>query len=332
MLPLFQQLSCMNKGKNFSQLSEGERIKIEVLLQQGLSLSAIGGKLGRSVSTISREVKRNGPRQYKAARAQYFTEKRHRQKHKHVVFNQAMRDFIELQLKTNRWSPELISVEGRKWRPDFISHEWVYRWIWAMKFSMFKTHKKYQLLYRYLKHGSGRKRRGIKRSRRGSIVGRQWIDQRPLAADLRRRQGDLEVDIVLGKDRQPGLLVALDRKTRKTWMRKLKSKEARYVIDRLSRICSLIGNVKTVTLDNDQGFAHHHKLSKMGIETFFTHPNSSQEKGSVENRIGVIRRFFPKKTDFTLVNEQKIKQVEKIINQRPMRMFNYKSPNEIYIS
>lgn len=322
----------MDKGKKFSQLNEGERVKIEVLLQQGLSLTAIGRQLGRSVSTISREVKRNGPWKYKAARAQYFTEKRHRQKHKHFVFDQAMRDFIELQLRTNRWSPELISVKGRKWRPDFISHEWVYRWIWAMKFSMHKKHKKYQLLYRYLKHGSGRKRRGVKRSRRGTIVGRQWIDQRPLAAALRTRQGDLEADIVLGKDRQPGLLVAIDRKTRKMWMRKLKSKEASHIIDRLWHICSSIGNVKTVTLDNDQGFAHHHKLRKIGIDTFFTHPNSSQEKGSVENRIGVIRRFFPKKTDFTLVNEREIKMVENKINQRPMRMFNYKSPNEIHIS
>src|ERR1700749_1624378 len=111
----------MNKGKKFSQLSEGERIKIEVLLQQGLSLNAIGYQLGRSASTISREVKRNGPRRYNALRAQHFTEKRHRQKQKHTVFDQAMQDFIELQLRTNRWSPELISVEGRKWRPDFIS-------------------------------------------------------------------------------------------------------------------------------------------------------------------------------------------------------------------
>lgn len=322
----------MNKGKNFSQLSEGERIKIEVLLQQGLSLTAIGRQLSRSVSTVSREVKRNGPRRYKAARAQYFTDKRHRQKGKHTVFDQTMRDFIELQLRTKRWSPELISVEGRKWRADFISHEWVYRWIWAMKFSMYKTHKKYQLLYRYLKHGSGRKRRGVKRSRRGTIVGRQWVDQRPVVAAKRSRQGDLEADIVLGKDRQPGLLVVLDRKTRKTWIRKLKSKEAHHVIDRLGRICSSIGNVKTVTLDNDQGFAHHYKLNKKGIDTFFTHPNSSQEKGSVENRIGVIRMFFPKKTDFTLVNEQQIKKVEILINQRPMRMFNYKCPNEIHTS
>ena len=322
----------MNKGRIFLQLQEEERIKIEVLLQQGLSLRAIAFQLSRSVSTLSRELKRNGPRKYSAAKAQYFTGKRHRLKRKHIVFDQAMIDYIVLNLKTNKWSPELISAQGRKWRANFVSHEWIYRWIWAMKFSQWKTDQKYRLLYKHLKHGSGRKRRGKQRCNRGNIIDRQWIDQRPPLATNRCRQGDLEADIVLGKGRKAGLVVALDRKSRKTWIRKLKSKEAGHVMAKLKNICMLIGNVKTVTLDNDPGFAHHYNLRKMGIDTFFTHPFSSQEKGSVENRIGTIRMFFPKKTDFTLVNEHKIKNVEKVINERPMRMFNYKSSNEIHIS
>jgi IS30 family transposase len=322
----------MIKGRTFAQLSEEDRIKIEALLQQGLSLSAVARALCRSVSTISREVKRNGPVKYRASRAHSFTLTRHRQKHKHTVFDQAMIDFIELNLCKNKWSPELISVAGRKWRTDFISHEWVYQWIWKMKFSMAISDKKYQLLYKSLKHGSRRRKRGRKRNMRGNIIGRQWIDSRPAAANQRRRQGDLEADIILGKDRKPGLLVALDRKTRKVWIRKLKTKDAGYVINKLRRICSMIGKVKTVTLDNDQSFAEHYRLNQMAINTFFTHPYSSQEKGSVENRIGVIRRFFGKKTDFSQVKEAEVQRVESLINQRPLRMFNYKSPNEIYIS
>ena len=322
----------MPKGKAFTQLQESERIKIEVLLQQGLSLSDIAGRLSRPVCTISREVKRNGPKKYSAVRAQCFTAKRHRQKRKHTVFDQAMKDFIDLHLQSERWSPELISVQGRKWRADFISHEWIYKWIWSMKFSMRKADSRYQLLYKKLKHGSGRRRRGRKRCSRGNIVGRNWIDQRPKSANTRKQQGHLEADIVLGKGRRPGLLVAIDRKTRKTWIRGLASKQASYIMTKLKRICYIIGNVKTVTLDNDQGFAQHYRLNKMGIDTFFTHPYSSQEKGSVENRIGIIRMFFPKKTDFSVVSERQISKVEQLINQRPMRLFNYKSPNEIHIS
>jgi len=322
----------MTKGRTFTQISKEERLKIEVLLQQGLNFSGIARLLNRPVSTISREVKRNGPKKYGASRAHAFTLTRHRQKRKHSVFDQSMMDFIEVQLCEKKWSPELISVVGKEWRADFISHEWVYRWIWKMKFSMAASDKKYQLLYKSLKHGSRRRKRGLKRMMRGNIIGRLWIDERPGIANQRKRQGDLEADIILGKDRKPGLLVALDRKTRKVWIRKLKNKNARYVMTKLCKICSLIGHVKTVTLDNDQSFAEHYRLNEIGIETFFTHPYSSQEKGSVENRIGVIRRFFGKKTDFSQVKEIQVQKVQNLINDRPLRMFNYKSPNEIYKS
>jgi IS30 family transposase len=243
-----------------------------------------------------------------------------------------MRSFIDLQLQSKRWSPELISVEGRKWKADFISAEWIYQWIWTMKFSMCKADKKYQQLYTYLKHGSGRKRRGTKRTARGNIIDRTWIEQRPGIANDRKRQGDLEADIIVGKDRQPGLLVALDRRSRKTWLRKLKTKNSDYVIKKLADICRKAGNIKTVTLDNDQSFAEHYRLGNAGIKTFFTHPYSSQEKGSVENRIGIIRMFFPKKTDFRMITAEQVRQVQNIINDRPLRMFNYKSPNETHIS
>jgi IS30 family transposase len=261
-----------------------------------------------------------------------MTAKRHRHKRKHVVFDNSMRSFIEKQLRDNRWSPELISVEGRKQRDDFISKEWIYQWIWAMKFSNRRSDKRYQRLFKYLKHAKRRGKRGRKRSMRGNIIGRKWIDDRPKAVEKRSRSGDLEADIVLGKDRKPGLLVLLDRRSRKTWLRKLKTKDAAVVMEKVANICSNTSNVKTVTFDNDQSFAEHYRLNQMGIDTYFTHPYSSQEKGSVENRIGIIRMFFNKKTDFTTVTHAQVKSVEKKINNRPLRMFKYKSPNQIHIS
>lgn len=322
----------MSKGKAFTQLSIQERIKIEVLLSQHMSLSAIARALSRPISTITREVKRNGPVTYRATRAQYFTNKRHRQKRKHSVFDQAMKEFITTNLRAKRWSPELISVAGRQWRRDFISTEWIYQWIWKMKFSQSKVDKPFGKLYEYMRHAFRRRKRGRKRHNRGNILERKWIEERPLEVEQRSRIGDLEADIILGKDRQPGLLVALDRKSRKTWLRKLPIKDSPSVMKKLADICSELGNVKTVTLDNDQSFAEHYRLNENGIQTFFTHPYSSQEKGSVENRIGIIRMFFPKKTDFRSVTECQVTEVQKLINERPLRMFNYKSPNEIYIS
>ena len=123
-------------------------------------------------------------------------------------------------------------------------------------------------MFKLLRHASRRRKRGRKRNMRGNIIGRRWIEHRPKLANNRKRQGDLEADIILGKDRKPGLLVALDRRTRKTWIRKLKIKDSGYVMKKLAGICSEIGNVKTLTFDNDQSFAEHYRLNETGIKTF----------------------------------------------------------------
>lgn len=327
----------MVKVKAFAQLTKEERAQIEVLLHQGLSYNRIAILLKRSVSTISREIKRNQtcrgrrPAYYDARLANQKMCMRHRKKSKRIVFDEGMKRIIVQWLSTERLSPELITVRGRRQYENFVSHEWIYQWIWAMKKSNFREHVCYKKLYRYLRYARRRRRRGRKRNMRGNILQRRWIDQRPIRADKRMETGHMEADIILGKDRQPGNLIVLDRKSRKCWLRKLKNKDAAYVTTLLEEIC-VQAHCKTLTLDNDQSFAMHYRLHGLGIETFFTHPYSSQEKGSVENRIGIIRMFFPKKTNFREVTEQQVQAVEKLINERPLRMFNYKSPNEIHIS
>ena len=330
MLPFSQQLTCMLKGKTFVQLSIQERSKIEVLLHQSFSFSAIAAELGRSVSTISREVGRNSHKTYRCSTAQVLASKRHKEKRKHTVFDEPMKRFIAEKLAGVRFSPELIAHEGKKLREDFISCEWIYQWIWRMKFSQRKDDQPFQGLFKYLRHACRKRKRGNKRNQRGNILQRVWIDGRPEVACTRKRTGVLEADIMLGKDRKPGLLIALDRKSRKAWIRRLKTKNARHVVDLLQSICRDCKAVKTITFDNDQSFAEHYRLHALGIKTFFTHPYSSQEKGSVENRIGLIRMFFPKQTDFSNVTGREVKMVENIINNRPLRMFDYKTPNQLY--
>ena len=88
--------------------------------------------------------------------------------------------------------------------------------------------------------------------------------------------------------------------------------------------------IKTITFDNGKEFAFHHKIAKdLKVKTYFTRPYTSQDKGTVENRIGVIKRFFPKKTDLKEVSNKRIKEVEKMLNCRPIRKFNYNLPLEI---
>jgi len=322
----------MHKVNQFRQLHSEERLKIEVLLHQGFSFSSIAQALNRSVSTISREVKRNctAKARYVGRVAEGRCRSRHRHKKKRQLFSCAMKAFIVDQLQRKKLSPELISVAGKKRFSHFVSAEWIYQWIWRVKFSQKSSDRGYSHLYAYLRHAARKRKRGNKRKMRGNILERRWIEQRPKRADDRKQKGHLECDIMLGRNRKPGLVVVLDRKTRKTWIRHLKNKDSAYVIAKVKRI-ALGCRAKTITFDNDQSFAVHYKLHRLGIQTFFTHPYSSQEKGSVENRIGLIRMFFPKQTDFSLVSRATVKKVEDLINNRPLRMFAYKTPNEQYI-
>ena len=88
----------------------------------------------------------------------------------------------------------------------------------------------------------------------------------------------------------------------------------------------------TITFDNDKGFADHKNVANaLNVKTYFTRPYTSQDKGTVENRIGQLRRFFPKKTELSIVTSEQVKRVERLLNNRPVRKFNYKIPNQVLV-
>ncbi len=138
---------------------------------------------------------------------------------------------------------------------------------------------------------------------------------------------------MLGKNHQPGLLVITDRASLKTSLVKISTKASKSIAQ--SIICKMKPSahwLKTMTYDNDLAFALHATVNEeLKTKSFFTHPYTSQEKGTVENRIGVLRRFFPKKTDFTKVTAKQVSHVEKMINERPVRKFNYQTPNAVFL-
>ena len=136
---------------------------------------------------------------------------------------------------------------------------------------------------------------------------------------------------MMGKDHKSALLILTDRTTLITNIYNLQGKTSlevtQKIIERLSRFNS--SYIKTITFDNEKEFAGYTEIAKIfNLKTYFTTPYTSQEKGTVENRIGAIRRFFPKKTDLRNITNERIKQVELSINNRPIRKFNYLSPIE----
>jgi len=324
-------------SKNYTQLSLEQRYQIEALLKAGTKQKVMASLLGVHPSTISRELRRNvplrgpGSGRYRAAFAQNKTRERHIDKNKLVVFDTVMKEQVRYYLEHNRWSPELISQYLRKNGEAMVSHEWIYQWIWECKRDKNRQTHPYKHLWRYLRHAKRHKKRGNLKERRGIILDRVGIEERPAIVAKRKRVGDIEVDLMVGKDRKSMLLVMVDRATLHTRLKKLIRKDC----DEAAKLAIQLMRknpypIKTLTFDNDLTFKRHYKIGEaLEANTYFTRPYTSQDKGTVENRIGTIRRFFPKKTDLRLITDQEIQLVEDKLNNRPVRKFNYLTTNQV---
>ncbi|MEO0133040.1 MAG: IS30 family transposase [candidate division WOR-3 bacterium] len=308
--------------KRYKQLGQQQRYVIGRLLLQGKTQKEIADILGCHKSTICRELKRNTPARgpkaniYDPDKAQIKTIQRHREKPKHTTFTQDMRKQIVKLLTYEKLSPELITRKARQQNPDFVSHETIYQWIWKMKHSNRREDQPYRLLYRELKHGRRRRKRGNYHDNRGCIPYRVSIENRPAIVEKRSRIGDMEVDLMLGKNHQPGLLVITDRASLKTTLIKISTKAAKSIAR------SIIGRMKphahwlkTFTYDNDLAFAMHTMVNQqLKTKSFFTHPYTSQEKGTVEKQNRCVAQILPQ-TNRLLQSVNSKSETSRKINQ-----------------
>ena len=318
--------------QKYTQLSLENRHQIKALLDAGHNRSEIARTIGVHRSTISRELKRNvgndqgADNAYCPQTAQQLTDQRHRNKPKARRFTEALKDQARQWLLEEKLSPELISGRWQVLGIDGVSHECLYQWIWQAKHANDPIDKD---LYKHLKHGRGKRRRGNQQDNRGRIKGRVSITERPDVVDKRERLGDIEVDLMMGKAHKSALLVLTDRATLLTALEKVTSRKAEEITNRITQRLGRIPSafIKTLTFDNDKAFVGHQKIAEqLKVDTYFTRPYTSQDKGTVENRIWVIRRFFPKGTDLRKISRQRIKTVEQYLNFRPIRKFEYLSP------
>jgi IS30 family transposase len=277
-------------------------------------------------------VKRNTPGKGRTAgkyigeHAQQKTDLRHSTKSKRILLSEELKKRIAELMRHQKWSPELIAKRLAKEGEPCVSHETIYKWIWMAKHSNHRDHAEYKRLYNNLRHTGRRQKCSNAKDNRRAITERVGIEQRPEVVKTRSRIGDIEVDLMMGKNYKSALLVMTDRATLVTMIEKLESKNADEVYNKMkSRLTGFSSSwIKTITFDNGKEFAKHYKIAEdLKVKTYFTRPYTSQDKGTVENRIGVIRRFFPKKTDLRKVSHKRVNEVEKLINYRPIRKFNY---------
>jgi IS30 family transposase len=322
--------------KTSSHLSSAERDKITILQGEGLSIRTIAKELGRSPSTISRELNRAnavffrgkyiGSQTDKNVKQQWS--KSHKRTNKYLsMYN--VRKYISIYLKYG-YSPAIISHLLDSKYGIHISHETLYSYIY----------KKDIILAKYLlrrKYGrKPRKKRLYKPNNPKNIPNRTDIDLREELANLRMEFGHYECDSVesckkKGKTK-PCLTVMVERMSRKVIISKTASKTSKSTTTSIIKVMKpYVTTIKSITYDNGCEFSMHEKINKMlNTKSYFCKPYSAWEKGTVENINGIIRRFFPKGTDFGKIKMKQIKYVENWINNRPMKVLNYLTPNEMF--
>jgi len=318
-------------SKNYKQLSMEQRYQIESLLKAGHRQNKIAEIIGCNASTICRELARNRLTfgAYEAASAHRKSVGRHRRKRKRIKFLEIHKGQIQHWLQQDKLSPELISFEGKLMFGDFVSTEWIYHWIWSCKKSQQRRNRVFRYLFKHLKHGHRRRKRGRNNENRGLIPNRVSIEKRPTIVEKRRRFGDFEADFIIDKNRQ-AIAVLTDRSTLYTKLTKVRSRKSTHVAKVITRtLLPFVSHLKTITFDNDQGFSQHEKIANdLKVKTYFTRPYTSQDKGTVENRIWQLRRFIPKQTDFNSISAKWLRRIENKLNQRRVRKFNYKTPSQ----
>jgi IS30 family transposase len=177
----------------------------------------------------------------------------------------------------------------------------------------------------------------LRRARRstaykGKITQRVSIDQRPSIVDEKSRIGDWEADLMLGGQGGGALLTVVERKSRWTCMARLPSKQSEVVAEALINLLRPYKKqVKTVTLDNGNEFAQHVNVSKaLQASVYFAHPYCAWQRGLSENTNGLLRQYFPKGTNFKIIRQAKLDQIQKRLNQRPRKGLEFLTPQHIF--
>lgn len=323
---------------NFKHFSIEEREIIQTMRWERRTLREIAGALKRSPSSISREVRKNKPlgrNQYtpRLAHERALMKRTRRGREEHLK-NDRIRSYVVTHLK-RRWSPEQISHSIKQDLNECISHEAIYRFI-----------------YDRVSHGSNlikpgledlrpclRRRRRIRMARGARKCQRLWkskgpsIEDRPKIVLERKRVGDWEGDSVESVDHKPGVNTLVERKIGLVFITRLRDKTSRATVDAMaSRFKDVPERFrKTVTLDNGKENTDWESIEEVvGISCYHAHAYSSWERPSNENTNGLIRDYFPKKTDFSMITDDELRFVEDELNSRPRKRLGWKTPLEAW--
>jgi IS30 family transposase len=305
-------------AKEYEHLSCAEREEIFCLLKGGISRRKISETLGRSPSTISREIRRNSSHLgYLPDTAQKKAEERRVSGtfkiDRHPQLKSAILEGFHL-----RWSPEQIAAFC--YGGATVCCETIYRYIYRSPFAI--KHQLWQFLWREKPRRTKRKHR----KSRSKIQNRISIHERNENINNRRNYHHWEADLVhFGKEKQ-NLITAIERKSR--FLLIVNNPDGKNAVSVAKRLREKIApfKPKSITLDNGLEFAGHTELP---AKTYFCDPYSSWQKGSVEHANGLIRKFLPKSYRGEITDKM-LENIQNIINNKPRKILNWKSPAQVF--
>ena len=326
----------MSKIPKHRNLTKPERILIAQWINEGRSNKWIAGELGRDISTIGRELRRNSlgfVYEPLHAHGKAMRRRLNAYKAKHPLKNEKVFAYVIDHLRSG-WSPEQISGRLREVdHPDdttmTICHETIYRFIYGVK-------QKDKMYWEYLRRKQKKRKKKSGRSvHRHKIPDRVSIHERPSVIDDRSEFGHWEGDTVVGCGRNHGIHTEYERVSSLIRFEKMND---------LTSYSSYLAQVKifrslpakarrSITLDNGHEHVRHRQVKEnIGIDTYFADPYSSWQRGGNENANLWIRYYFPKGTDFRTIPEEDLRDVEYELNTRPRKRLNYKTPLEVFTS
>lgn len=311
----------------YEHLSGAERRSIERGIHAGLSMRTIAKRLGRSPNTVSEELRRNPVAgTYTARKA--IQKARVRRKRSKIQCLKVATD-TNLKAYVTRHVAEEQSPESISARLKNVDTELPYASTKAIYTFVHSVHGRQ--IDRHLYARRVRKKSGPKRNRPVSQDGRRMIDTRPRHIEKRLQFGHFEGDFIeSGGDGKGSLLVLVERKTRYPFLAYTEDRSTEHVNRLMGRMLDGVP-VRSLTLDNDISFRRHEALSELlRALVFFTHPYTSQEKGTVENRNKVIRQHIPKRTDLSQIPPHEIRRVEEWLRTRFMVCLGGRTPEECW--
>lgn len=323
------------KKRSALALSFVEREEISRGLAEGLSLRHIASILGRSASTVSREINRNGGRKkYRAIRAdQRAQQQALRPKSCKLSTYQDLRDMVISKLK-ERWSPQQIAGWLSRQFPDDrtkqVSHETIYRTLFIQSKGVLK--KELQQYLRSKKAMRSSRYKPILHAPHGGMPGAISISERPASVEDRAIPGHWEGDLIVGLN-QSYIITLVERTTRFVLLAKLDNKKADTMVKALVKQAKTLPQAlyKSLTWDRGVEMKGHQKFTlATDIQVYFCDPKSPWQRGTNENTNRLLREYLPKQTDLSVHSQKELDKIAKQLNERPRKTLGFETPAECF--